>query len=150
MRRLPVIEVDLLLAYLVAEDRHHNVASTYFSKVAAGSLARPSVTPFALQELELGVRAKIILPQGRPANTENDLARFMSELCEALETHGMKIQSPPCATFSKAASFRETYDLTYYDSLHASSAFFHDREIISTDRDYDRIKELRRTDPYKL
>ncbi len=78
------------------------------------------------------------------------MAHFVGEVCEALEVHGLRVQSLECATFPKAAEFREAYHLTYYDSLHSSSAFFHDREIISTDSDYDRVKELRRIDPYKL
>ncbi len=76
---MPVIEVDLLLAYLVSEDRHHAVASRYFLKVMSGELEKPGVAPLALQELELGVRAGKILPHGKVIKGEADVATFMRE-----------------------------------------------------------------------
>lgn len=150
MSSMPLVEVDLLLAYLVKEDKHHRVASTYFSKVTSGSLPRPVLSGFALQELELGVRTGRVLPWGRHLKTEGEVAQFIKRVCEALEVHGLRVQPFTCATLHKAAEFRGSYGLSYFDSLHAASAFFHDREIVSTDGDYDRVKELRRVDPYRL
>ena len=147
---LPVIEVDLLLAYLVAEDRHHAAASKYFSKVISGELTKPILTPFALQELELGVRAQKILPHGNVLKNEAGIAAFMNEICEALEHYEIPIQPVQCGIFARAAEIRENYDLSYFDSHHASAALYHDRSIVSTDRQYDRVKELKRFDPSRL
>jgi predicted nucleic acid-binding protein len=148
---MPVVELDLLLAFLASEDRHHKVASNYFSRVTSGSLTKPTISPFALQELELGVRAGRILPYGKPARGDIDSARrFFGEVCEALEIHDIRVQPLSCVGFKTAAEFRHKYGLTYYDSLHASSAFSNDKIIVSTDKDYDRVKEIRREDPYKL
>jgi len=147
---LPVIEVDLLLAYLVAEDRHHVVASNYFSKVNSGELTKPTLTPFALQELELGVRAQKILPHGKVLKSEAEIAAFMNEICEALGLYEIAIQPVQCDIFARAAEIREKYELSYYDSHHASAALYFDKSIVSTDRQYDRVKDLNRLDPSKL
>jgi predicted nucleic acid-binding protein len=147
---LPVIEVDLLLAYLVAEDRHHEAASNYFSKVISGELTKPILTPFALQELELGVRAQKILPHGNALKNETEIAEFMNEICEALELYEITILPIQCGIFARAAEIRKSNDLSYYDSHHASAALYYDKSIVSTDRQYDRVKDLKRIDPSKL
>jgi len=147
---LPVIEVDLLLAYLVAEERKHAVASNYFSKVISGELTKPILTPFALQELELGVRAQKILPHGNVLKNEAEIATFMNQICEALELYEITIQPIQCGIFARAAEIRENHDLSYYDSHHASAALYHDKTIVSTDRQYDRVKDLKRFDPSRL
>ena len=147
---MPVIEVDLLLAYLVLEDRHHAVASKYFSRVMSGELTKPLLTPFALQELELGVLAQKILPHGKMVKSEGEVAAFMNEICEALELYGITIQPIEIGTFARAAEIREKHNLSYYDSHHASAALYHDKSIVSTDRQYERVKDLARLDPSKL
>jgi predicted nucleic acid-binding protein len=40
------------------------------------------------------------------------------------------------------------YGLGYYDSHYAARAQFHDGQIISTDRVYDRVAEIKRINPY--
>ncbi len=52
--------------------------------------------------------------------------------------------------FARAAEIREDHDLSYYDSHHASAALFYDKSIVSTDRQYDRVKDLKRIDPYEI
>jgi len=151
IKSVPAIEVDLLFAYLVSEDRHHAVASEYFSRVMSGELTKPVLTPFApLQELELGVRAQKILPHEKIAKNEGEVSVFMNEICEALELYGIEIQSIECGTFARDAEIREKHNLSYYDSHHASAALYHDKSIVSTDRQYDRVKGLTRIDPSKL
>lgn len=125
---MPLIELDPILAFLNAEDKHHEVAVRYFSKVIEGRLPKPLISPFALQELELGVGAMKILPYGKPAQDEGSVASFLKEVCDAFSVWGFKVYPPSCSIFVKAAKLRVVHHLTYYDSLHASSAFFHDRE----------------------
>lgn len=148
---MPVIEVDLLLAYFTNEDRHHSIASTYFSKVLSGEVPKPGLTPFALQELELGIRAGKIFLRGKLAKDEADVGAFMNDICEALQLYEIKIESVECFSFGRAAEIREKYDLTYYDSLHAASALVSgDRTIVSTDTQYDRVRDLKRINPYNF
>jgi predicted nucleic acid-binding protein len=140
-----------LLAYIVAEDRHHGVASEYFSKIIAGGLTKPVIVSFALQELELGIRAGKILPHGKIAKKENEVASFMNEICDALSLYEMSILPIQCGVFGKAAEIRQKHDLSYYDSLHAAVAYFSDdKTIISTDPKYDDVPGLKRIDPYKM
>lgn len=141
----------MLFAYLVTEDRHHQIASNYFLKVITGELTKPSLTPFALQELDLGIRAGKILPHGRQSKSESDVGSFMREICEALNLYGIQIEYVECSSLVKAADIREENGLTYYDSLHAAAALnSKDRTIVSTDSRYDEVKGLKRIDPYKL
>lgn len=42
---------------------------------------------------------------------------------------------------------RKRYQLTYFDSLHAATAILYDGRIISTDKVYMEIKELKAIDP---
>ncbi len=148
---MPVIEVDILLAYIVSEDRHHLVASEYFSRIMAGGLTRPMIASFALQELELGIRAGKILPHGKIAKEENEVASFMNEVCDALSLYEMSILPIQCGVLAKAAEIRQKYNLSYYDSLHAAVTYFSDdKTIISTDPKYDDVPGLKRMDPYKM
>ncbi len=147
---MPVIEADLLLAYLTSKDGHHAGAAKYFSRIMSGELTKPVLTPFALQELELGVRTEKILPHGKAVKNEEEVAAFMTEICEALDFYGIAIQPIECGIFIRAAEIRKKYGLAYYDSHHASAALFYDKAIVSTDRQYDRVKDLKRIDPSKL
>lgn len=116
----------------------------------SGSLKKAVIAPFALQELELGIRAQKILPHAKVAKNEGDVATFMNEICEALELYEIGIQPVDCRMFVKAAQIREKHDLSYYDSLHAAAAVDYDKIIVSTDVRYDEIEELERIYPYKL
>jgi predicted nucleic acid-binding protein len=148
---MPAIEIDILLAYLVNEDRHHAVAKRYLSKVISSELEKPFITPFALQELELGIRAGKIFPHGRVAKKEGEVGAFMNEICEALELYDLRIQNVECSMFARAAKIREKHHLSYYDSLHGAAALsLEDKSILSTDPKYDEVEGLIRIDPYRL
>lgn len=147
---MPIIEADLIIAYINLADKHHTSAVKYFSKVMNGELSKPTLSPFALQELELGIKAQKILPHGKIAKNEVEVANFINEICEALDLYGISIQSVKCNLFAKSAEIRQKYNLSYYDSLHAASAFTYDGSIVSTDRKYGSVKGLERIDPRKL
>jgi hypothetical protein len=58
-----------------------------------------------------------------------------------LSTPTQDNEAVECAVFVRAAEIRQKYDLSCYDSHHASAAFSRDhKSIISTDRHYDRVK----------
>jgi len=50
----------------------------------------------------------------------------------------------------KAISLRRKYQLTYFDSLHAATAILHDGTIISSDKAYQEIKELKTIHPEEI
>ena len=47
---------------------------------------------------------------------------------------------------SQAATIREKYQFRrfYFDSIHLSTAFLHDATIVSSDREFDKVTELKR------
>lgn len=49
-----------------------------------------------------------------------------------------------------AQKLRESYNLTYFDSLHCASALHADGMIISTDKDFKNIKNLKLIAPNTL
>lgn len=147
---MPVIELDILLGYLVSGDELHGVASAYFSLVLDGKLPKPLVSPFALVELEAGIRSRRILPWGRPAESERDVASYMGTLCEALKLNDINVAPLTCSVLAKAGEIRASYGLTYFDSLHAACALNVDGVIVSTDSDYDEVEGLERLDPRDL
>ena len=115
-----------------------------------GELSTPALTPFAIQELELAVRARKILPHGKVANNETEVTSYINEICQAMDFYGIEVLSVRCDLIAKAAEIREKYGLSYYDSHHAAAALSYDKEIVSTDRQYDKVEGLRRIDPSKF
>jgi len=49
-----------------------------------------------------------------------------------------------------AQNLRENYNLTYFDSLHCASALNVDGIIISTDKDFKNVKNLKLLEPSSL
>jgi predicted nucleic acid-binding protein len=47
----------------------------------------------------------------------------------------------------KAFEYQKKFDLGIFDSFHAATCFFLDKKIVSTDKIYDRIKEIKRLTP---
>ena len=47
-------------------------------------------------------------------------------------------------TFVAAANIEDTYGLDYFDSLIAAEAIQHDGQIVSSDRDFDKVPGLQR------
>ena len=72
-----------------------------------------------------------------------DLAAFkeMSNIGEAQLTVNVVL---------KASEIREKYGLTYFDSLHGATAILSDGKIISSDKAFERVKELKAINPSKL
>ncbi len=50
----------------------------------------------------------------------------------------------------KTSEIREKYSLTYFDSLHGAAAILLDGKIISSDKVYKKVKELKVINPLKL
>jgi len=63
-----------------------------------------------------------------------------------------KLEEAPLTsdTILNAIRIRANYGLTYFDSLHASTALLYDGVIISVDEDYKRVQGLKVVDPRKL
>jgi len=136
---MPILELDLLIAFVNKADKHHNVADRVFRRIGNNKLKNIYVAVSALLEYELVHKSK---------GYEED------EIKEDLNLFGRypNLREAPITTYIlvRAVELRRTYNLTYFDSLHAATAISIDGKIISTDVVYDEIPELKRIDPYKI
>ncbi len=136
---MPVIELDMLIAFINPQDKLHEVAVKVFSKVVKGKLRGFSVASSAYLEYELILRSR-----GYPEEDirlEVEAFRRLRNLGEVPLTSSVLIE---------ASRLREQFKLTYFDSLHAASALLHDGKIASIDAAYSRIPELEVIDPRTL
>jgi predicted nucleic acid-binding protein len=129
----------MLLALLNRADKLHTVASRLFEKIARGELQRMAVAASAYLEFELIMRSK-----GFNYNEIlEDILMFKSI---------PKLDEVPLTSdvILNAIRIRADYGLTYFDSLHASTALLHDGVIISVDEAYKKVQGLRVVDPRRF
>ena len=136
---MPIIELDLLIAFINKADKHHSIADKIFQKIKNNKLKNIHIAVSALLEYELVHKSKGY----KEDEIKEDLKLFQKypNLNEAPIT---------TQTLIKAIELRKTYNLTYFDSLHAATAIQTDKKIISTDTIYDEIPQLKRINPYKI
>jgi len=136
---MPVIELDMLIAFVNPLDKLHPVAVKVFSKIVKGELKGYSVASSAYLEYELILRSR-----GYPEDSirlEIEAFRKLRDLGEVPLTSRVLVE---------ASRLREQFNLTYFDSLHAASAILHDGRIASVDAAYSKIPELEVIDPRTL
>jgi len=133
---MPLIELDVLLAFINKSDRHHEVAS----RVIEGVITDESynLSSVALIEMSLIYRSRSM-----ELELEEDLRLLLSLF------NGRTTQLTPLEAM-RAVWIRREYDLSFFDSLHAASAMSLDSAIVSFDDVYDRVEGLRRIDPREL
>ncbi|MCD6243805.1 MAG: PIN domain-containing protein [Candidatus Korarchaeota archaeon] len=130
---MPLIELDVLLAFINRSDRYHEVASRVIG--AAISDESYHLSSVALIEMSLIYRSRSM-----ELELEEDLRLLLSLF------NGRTTQLTPLEAM-RAAWIRRKYGLSFFDSLHAASAMSLDSAIVSFDEAYDGVEELRRIDP---
>jgi predicted nucleic acid-binding protein len=136
---VPIIELDLLIAFVNASDKRHEVADKVFREIMNGKIKNAKVASSAYLEYELVHRSL-----GYPLkDTKREILSFRNFPSLGEESLTSKV-------IVKAMQLRETIGMTYFDSLHASTALLTDREIISTDSVYDKVDSLTRIEPKHL
>ncbi len=133
---MPLLENDVIFAYLNTRDKNHQAAEAIFNALNHGKL-HLDISSVTLIELELIYRS-----QGIEEKLLNHLAAL---------TALPNIRYVPLTPDLVLASvyLRQTLDLTFFDSHYAATALKLDRQIISTDRAYDTVPGITRTDPKK-
>jgi len=133
---MPIIELDMLIAFVNKYDKLHEISKKLFHKILSGEMSGVKVASSAYLEYELVLKSR-----GYDLNEiYNDLNAFrhIKNLGEAPFTVEVVL---------KAIELRNTYKISYFDSLHAATALKYDKTIISTDYVYKEIKELKHIDP---
>ena len=136
---MPVIELDMLIAFVNRADKLHNIALKLFEKIVSGELNNVAVPASAYMEYELVLRSR-----GYSSDTissDIDAFRSVKNLGEIPLTSEIIV---------KAAKLRRRCCITYFDSLHAASALSHDKTIISTDRVYKEMPKLKAINPREV
>ncbi len=133
---MPLIEMDILLAFINRLDRHHEIASGVIEvAVTDESYYLSSV---ALIEMSLIYRSRSL-----ESVLEEDLRLLLSLF------NGRTTQLTPLEAM-RSVWIRRKHGLSFFDSLHAASAMSLDSTIVSFDETYDVVDGLRRIDPEDL
>lgn len=128
-----LIETDVILALASSTDKHHNEAVKIVKSV------RPlRLSPYTLIELDL------LILSGR---LEVKIPSFYDGLSKTLSYYGLEVVRPSPKHVEKGWELRKKYGLTYFDSLHASAAIVEGEVLVSYDRTYQNIEELRYLTP---
>jgi len=131
---MPLIENDVIFAFLNSLDPKFKPAERIFNKIGSGQL-KVSVSSVALVEMELVYRS-----EGRDEALLKDMAALASIPNTTFEP------LTPDVTLS-SVFLRQTFRLGFFDSHYASAALKLDGKIISFDKAYDRVNGLKRIDP---
>ena len=132
---MPVIELDMLIAFVNSSDRHHAAADNLFLKIKEGKIKDVSVASSAYLEYELVHKST-----GQSERETREELRMFG-IYPNLGEEEMNLE-----VLVEASRLREVYGLTFFDSLHAASALMKDGKIISRDECYDRVKGLERVE----
>ncbi len=137
---MPVIELDLLIAFVNASDRHHQAADRIFQKIMTGKIKDIRTASSAYLEYELVHRS-----MGYPVeDTRKEISSFKNFPNLGEEPLTVKV-------ILEAMRLREAVkSMTYFDSIHASTAMHSDGDIISTDAIYDKVESLNRIEPSRI
>jgi PIN domain nuclease of toxin-antitoxin system len=136
---MPVLETDFLKGLVDASDRLHKHSVSALEKVMSDGW---TIASSSMLELDLLLKnANIPLPE-RHDTFESLKAEFDVEAILPL-SH---------AVLSQAALLQSKYSFPnfYFDSIHVSTAVLHDGDIVSSDREFDQITEVRRIPLEKL
>lgn len=131
---MPLLENDVIFAYLNEYDPNHAVAEGIFRKLEKGEIDL-EVSSVSLIEMELIYRS-----EGVEGRLLKDLAAMA-----ALPHVDYIALTPDVAVAS--VYLRQTLNLTFFDSHYAAAALNMDRKIISFDRAYDGVPGLKRVEP---
>lgn len=130
-----MVESDFLVAISRPDDQYHVHARRIIS-----SGEKLFLSPYSLAEINLGSRA-----------IGADISGFMVALSKVVEGYDNLQQLPDKAEYhARAAILEQKYDLSFFDSLHVAVAIEEGYAMISSDGQYDRVKELTLVHPRKF
>jgi len=131
---MPLLENDVLFAYLNEYDRNHETAEEIFEKLKNGKIS-VEISSVSLIEMELVYRSEKI---------EDKLLKDLAAVA-ALPNVEYVTLTPDVAVAS--VYLRQTLNLTFFDSHYAATALNLDGKIITFDHAYDRVPGLARIQP---
>lgn len=136
---LPILfETDILLALISREDKHHTEAVSLLNSFLSGS----TLSPYALIELNLLLRSEEIVVR--------EIKSFYASLGTLLKYRNITLSPVKPIYHGEAHELRGKYkELTYFDSLHAAVSMVENMELVSYDKEYAKVRELKYNHPSK-
>jgi len=134
---MPLLENDVIFAYLNRADSYHDVARKLFYKLKNGELT-VEISSVSLLEIELVYKSRGIEK------------RLLNDIAELLALPGVKYVPLEPKVVLLSVYLRNQYNLTFFDSHYAATALSLDRKITSFDRAYEKVPGLARIDPEKI
>ena len=128
---MPLIETDTLYSFLNANDINHKFAETIILRVNNGEL-NVKFSSVSLIELQLIYKSKGIEYE------------FELDLVELQRIRNIEWALLDAISSLTAIHLRKKYNLSFFDSLHVGIAITLDKQIISQDKEYDKIIGLQR------
>jgi len=128
-----IIETDFLVALASKTDKYHEKVKLLLEK-----LDEVKLSPYSLIEIDLLITSKSLIVR---------LPDFYNSLKDTFNYYGISIIPPNPSHFVEAWILRRKYNLTFFDSLHAATALEENEVLVSFDRGYERIEELRYKHP---
>ncbi|OYT54975.1 MAG: hypothetical protein B6U76_06845 [Desulfurococcales archaeon ex4484_217_2] len=129
---MPVADTELLFLLNPKDPRHHKAL-----KVLEGLKGRLFVPDVALLEFEITLKSR-----GR-RNSEIRLA--LLALKEIFETYNVvEVETLNTLTLAKHLEIMDNYGLSFFDSLIAAATLSIDGIVVSDDRDFDSVPEIKR------
>ena len=128
---MPVADTDLLFALNPRDEKHERAVKII------SSVKGIKVPDTALLEFVIVLKAR--------SRSAEEIRDALNALKEIFEMHLIReVKTIDVDLMIKQTEIEERYGLTFFDSLIASSALKLDRTIISDDKAFDKIPELRR------
>lgn len=131
---MPLLENDVIFAYLNEYDSNHAIAERIFQKLKNGEI-NVEISSVSLIEMELIYRSE---------KMEDKLLKDLAAI--AALPHIKYVALTPDAVVA-SVYLRQTLKLSFFDSHYAATALNLDRKIISFDQAYDRVPGLTRIKP---
>jgi len=134
---LPLLENDIILAYLNEYDPGHATAERIFQKLDDGEISA-EISSVSLVEMELIYRSE---------KKEDRLLKDLAAIAALPHVEYVTL-TPDVAVAS--VYLRQTLNLTFFDSHYAATALSLDRKVISFDKKYDNVPGLTRIKPESI
>lgn len=137
-----LLESDILIAYMKKEDWLKNTSTNIIKAIQEGRLMNIQASSEVFHELYY------IFSDYAPLST------IMANEAKIATMRNVKFIDPTKETYLSALNLMETYGITsIFDAIYAATTLAEkvpDHTILSTDKIYEKIKGIRRTDPRNL
>ncbi|MFW9881512.1 MAG: type II toxin-antitoxin system VapC family toxin [Candidatus Thorarchaeota archaeon] len=133
---MPLIDSDMILAYIKKDDRHQESAEIIFGKIIAG-------------ELEVYISSSMFVEIAFVLKRNNQLD-LLSDVYKLIYKMPNISIIPISENIIEDAYKHMMKDIGILDSIQAATALRYDKKIISTDHIFDKIKGLIRIKPEEI